>query len=152
MNTLSTKNASLPGRLLLTVLLWIGWLAQGSAADVTVIVNKDNPTTAMEPARVSDLYLGRSRVFPNGEPAHVLEQPRDSLLREQFFRRVNGMSLNQVNTYWARLTFSGRVLPPVVQKDSAAARTAVEADAKAIGYVDEGTLPPSVSPVLGLHE
>ncbi len=148
----TTKIYYIPGRFFLIVLLWIGWVSRAMAGEVVVIVNKDNPTTNMTPAQVSDLYLGRNRVFPNGEPAHVIDQPRDSLLREQFFERVNGMSLNQVNTYWARLTFSGRVLPPVAQKDSSTARKAVEGDEKAVSYVDEIALQPSVKQVLILDE
>ncbi len=71
-------------RLVLWVLLCTAWISCAVAGDIVVIVNKDNPVTAMDPVQVSNLYLGRSRIFPNGRVAEVIDQPRDAQVRGQF--------------------------------------------------------------------
>ncbi|OHC71490.1 MAG: hypothetical protein A3H93_20320 [Rhodocyclales bacterium RIFCSPLOWO2_02_FULL_63_24] len=112
-----------------------------ACADLVVIVHPDNPVRAMTPREVSDLYLGRSRVFDTGDPAtpltaFIYEHPAESHLRETFFRALNGMPISRLNAYWARLRFSGEVLPPVVLADSRAVIDAVGRNRNAIGYVD----------------
>ena len=138
-------------------LLWLA-LPLGACADVVVIVHPDNPVRTMTPREVSDLYLGRSRAFVTGDqtpllPATIYEQPADSHLRESFFRVLNGMPISQLNAYWARLRFSGEVLPPVALADSRTILEAVSRNRGAIGYVDAAAVSgPSVRVVLRLKE
>lgn len=136
-------------RLLLA--LWLT-MAGTALADVVVIANRDNPVRTLSPAQVSDLYLGRLRQLPDGEPVIVLEYRHDSSLRERFFRLLNGMSLNQLNAYWARLHFSGQVLPPPTLADSREVLTAVRSKRSAIGYLDAAEVDDTVRVVLRLKE
>ena len=128
-----------------------------ACADVAVIVHPDNPVHAMTQRQVSDLYLGRSRSFDAGGlktplPASIYEQALDSPLREAFFRALNGMPVKQLNAYWARLRFSGEVLPPVALSDSRSVLDAVSRNRNAIGYVDAEAVKGSVKVVLRLKE
>ncbi|MBF0435470.1 MAG: hypothetical protein HQL77_08875 [Magnetococcales bacterium] len=133
--------------------LLIGWVSCADSADVVVIVNKSNPVTSMSSAQVSDLYLGRSRTFPDGSIAHVIDHAREAPLREEFFRRINGMPLNKVNTFWARLAVSGQIMPPVTKTNSGDVILAVQEDSKAIGYVEDSPLIDGVViQVLRLHD
>lgn len=125
------------------------------AAEIAVIVHPNNPVVAMTEREVSDLYLGRSRSFTTDEqklPAAVYEQPQDSRLRENFFLALNGMSLKQLNAYWARLRFSGEVLPPMTLPDSRLVLEAVGRNRRGIGYVDAALVDSSVKVVLRLKE
>lgn len=136
-------------RRIVAFLLFLGWTL-AAAADLVVIVHPDNPVRTMTPREVSDLYLGRSRVFNLGDqaaplPASIYEHPADSHLREVFFHVLNGMPISRLNAYWARLRFSGEVLPPVVVADSRAVLEAVSHNRNAIGYVEAATI--SGSPV-----
>jgi ABC-type phosphate transport system substrate-binding protein len=128
---------------LLSLLLALSWPAAGWA-DVAVIVHRDCPVRSLSAREVSDLYLGRSRHFVTPDhnvlPATVYEQQADSPLREAFFRLLNGMPISHVNAYWARLRFSGQVLPPVALPDSHAVVDAVSRNPGAIGYVDEAAV------------
>lgn len=124
-------------------------------ADIVVIVHPDNPVRNLSPKQVSDLYMGRSRHFLLGEDqtpqaASIYEQPADSSVRETFFRLLNGMSLSQLNAYWARLRFSGEVLPPATAADSKAVLETVSRNRNAIGYVDAAAVNDSVKVVLRL--
>ncbi len=141
--------------LLLAVFLW----ASAAGADVLVIVHPQSPVIEMTRREVSDLYLGRSRTLGPArdyaaEPAIVYEQPTDSPLRERFFRSLNGMRIPALNAYWARLRFSGEVLPPRALNDSHAVIEAVSRQREAIGYVDADAPIPvhSVRIVLRLKE
>lgn len=130
-------------------------LAPVGAAEIAVIVNPNNPVSAMTAREVSDLYLGRSRSFVRDEQkllAAVYEQPQDSALRESFFRLLNGMNLKQLNAYWARLRFSGEVLPPMTLPDSQLVLDAVGRTRGGIGYVDAALVDGSVKVVLRLKE
>lgn len=119
-------------RLAIILTLLFPWHA---FADVVVIVNAANPVRSMSADEVAALYLGRSRVFPSGEFALVFDQPRDSALRQQFFKQVTNMAIGQVNTYWSRLMFSGQEMPPQPLPNEQAVIDIVRRNPGAIGYV-----------------
>ncbi|MBF0158071.1 MAG: hypothetical protein HQL58_00955 [Magnetococcales bacterium] len=138
---------------LLWALLWqLLPCCPAQADNMVVIVHPANPITSLSPAQVSDLYLGRIRIFPNGQYAQVIDWSRDSPERQYFFQRINGMSLNQVNTYWARLTFTGRVLPPQSVGNSHEVLKVIMDNETAIGYINSSEVTPAVREVLRLHE
>ncbi|MFZ2308572.1 MAG: hypothetical protein WAW73_01490 [Rhodoferax sp.] len=135
--------------------LAVAGLASAQAAEIAVVVNPNNPVSVMTAREVSDLYLGRSRSFVLDDqkiPAAVYEQPQDSTLRESFFRALNGMNLKQLNAYWARLRFSGEVLPPMVLPDSRLVLDAVSRNRGGIGYIDAALVDTSVKVVLRVRE
>lgn len=138
------------------LLLCLEWPA-ASFADVAVIVHPDCPLQSMTSRQVSDLYLGRARSFDMGDQtntvlASIYEQPTDSVVREVFFRSLNGMRISQVNAYWARLRFSGEMLPPSSLSDMRAAVDAVAHNKNAIAYVDSKMVNRTVKVVLLLKE
>lgn len=129
---------------MIACLLCLTWTLS-TRAEVVVIVHPDSPVQTMTPRQVSDIYLGRSRFIGTHQqepsrPTSVYEQPANSPLREAFFRSLNGMTLSQLNAYWARLRFSGEVLPPIALADSKAVVEAVRGNRHAIGYVDASTI------------
>ena len=139
--------------LLLLCLEWPGT----SFADVAVIVHPDSPVQNMTARQVSDLYLGRARSFDMGDQgntvlAAIYEQPTDSVVREVFFRSLNGMRISQVNAYWARLRFSGEMLPPSSLSDMRSALDVVGRNKNAIAYVDAKMVNRTVKVVLLLKE
>lgn len=111
-------------------LLWSG----AALAEVFVIVNAGAPATAIDRTRLEQLYFGRARTLADGSFAVIVDRP-DSNLRERFFRALGGMSLPQVNAYWARLNFTGRVLPPQVRTTDEEVLAVVRRDRNAVGYV-----------------
>lgn len=117
-------------------------------ADIAVIVYRDSPVQALSARQVSDLYLGRTRNVGSGELLNIYEHPVDSAMRERFFHDLNGMALKQINAYWARLRFSGEVLPPISLPDDRALLSAVRRDRNAIAYVDTSVLDDSVRVVM----
>jgi ABC-type phosphate transport system substrate-binding protein len=133
--------------LLLTLLL-----ALPAHGEIVVIAHPDCPLSGLTAKDISDLYLGRSRPFIDGEPVLILDQPRDSTLRRRFFSLVNGMDLRRVNAYWARLQFSGDTQPPLQVADSQSVIDVVKNNRNAIGYIDASAVTAAVRTVLQLKE
>lgn len=104
-------------------------------ADFYLIVQAANPQPALTRKEAVDLYMGRTRAFPRGEVAKVYDLPRDSARRDDFYQSLTGMGPAQVNSYWARLMFSGRTMPPLSVADEAAMVQAVRQDPHALGWV-----------------
>ena len=139
--------------LLPTVLALLCALGCGAArADIYVVVNAANPVRSLSTREVADLYLGRTRTYPDGQPAQILDQPNVRGEREQFFRLLVNMPLAQVNAYWARLTFTGRQSPPEVRADDQAVLTDVSRTPQAIGYVGSRPHHPDVHVILQLRD
>lgn len=121
-------------------------------ADVVVIVNAANPVRNLSAEEVAGLYLARSRTYPTGEFALVFDQPRDSALRQQFFKLVANMAISQVNTYWSRLMFSGQEMPPHPLPNEQAVIDIVRRNPGAIGYVSTPPKEPGLRVVLQIKE
>ncbi|MBF0228396.1 MAG: hypothetical protein HQK63_02195 [Desulfamplus sp.] len=120
--------------------------------EIVVVVNLNNPVNSLTPKEVSDLFLSRRRTFPSGEAVILIEQERNSFLREKFFYLINKMTVRRVNAYWARLQFSGEVQPPEYLPNSQAVLEVIRKNTNAIGYVDFANVDDSVRVVLHLKD
>ncbi|MBF0263922.1 MAG: hypothetical protein HQL46_01525 [Gammaproteobacteria bacterium] len=109
------------------------------SANIVIIGNLDGEISKLSKKQLSELYLGRKKSI-SGKPIRLYELPINSALRERFFNKINGMSLSQVNAYWARLRFSGRVFPPQSLKDSQQVIKKISQYPNSIGYIDSQSL------------
>ena len=121
-------------------------------ADYYIVVNADNPQAALTSSEALNIYMGRSRAFSNGGLAVVFDLSRDSPKREGFYRALTGLSLAQITSYWARLVFSGRTLPPQAVPDEAAMVRAVSHNANALGWLSSAPTDKALHTVLVLKE
>jgi hypothetical protein len=104
-------------------------------ADFYLVVQAANPQPSLTQKEAVDLFMGRNRAFRNGEIAQIYDLPRDSAQRADFYQRLTGMGPAQVNSYWARLMFSGQTMPPRSLPDEAAMIETVKGNPGAIGWV-----------------
>jgi hypothetical protein len=104
-------------------------------ADFYLIVQAANPQPALTQREAVDLFMGRNRAFRNGTVAQVYDLPRDSTQRADFYQRLTGMGPAQVNSYWARLMFSGQTMPPYAVPDEEAMIAVVKGHVDAVGWV-----------------
>lgn len=144
-----------PGLLKLTLTLAILWLVRPVLADIAVVTHPGSPLEAVSPRQISDLYMGRTHSIGSGEQKIIVvifEHPNDSPLRETFFRNINGMDIRKVNAYWARLRFSGEVLPPRSLRDSQEVINAIRRTPNAVGYIDAALVDNSVRTLLLLKD
>ena len=84
----------------------------GALAELVVIVNARSGVAVMTRSEVSNIFFGRYRQFFNGleaQPVDLLDSHPD---RARFYNGLVGKSLSDVNSYWSRQVFSGRIQPP----------------------------------------
>ena len=110
-------------------------LALPARADVWVVVPTSSSVKAMTQKELVDLYMGRSRAFPDGTFALPFDLPRDDPGRASFYKSLTGMDLAQINSYWSRLMFSGQTLPPQPLPGEAAMADLVKRNPSAVGYL-----------------
>lgn len=120
---------------LLTLLAMCGLLsAPVAAADYYIVVSEKNATRSLSAQEALHIFMGRTRSFPDGVPATSYELA-DAPQRAGFYRTLADMSLAQVTSYWARLMFSGRNLPPQQVHGQASLLETVRRDPHAITWL-----------------
>lgn len=99
--------AALP---LLTLLLSASTLAQ---AEPVVVMRAQQVVEKLSHEEVTNIFMGRFRALPSGNPARPIDQPMDTPLRAQFYQRLVNKDQASINAYWSRLHFSGKAMPPL---------------------------------------
>lgn len=142
----------LPVPVLVRLLLAAVLLAGASCrADVVVIVSARNSLKTLSGEQASDLFLGKSADFPNGQHAVPIDQSEGSPVRDAFYLKTSGKAPAQMKAHWARMLFTGRGQPPVESGDNAAIKRLVADNPNLVGYIDRSALDSSVRAVLSIH-
>ena len=96
--------------------LAIFWLLIQPAAEVraelVVVVNARSGVAAMTRNEVINVFFGRNRQFFNGVEAQPVELPDSHAELARFYRLLVGKEMSDINAYWSRQVFSGRMQPP----------------------------------------
>ncbi len=121
-------------------------------ADFYVVVNANNPQSALTQKEALALFMGRTRAFGDGGAALTFDLPRDNATRAGFYHALTGMSQAQVNSYWSRLMFAGQTMPPQALASEAAMADILKRYPNAIGYLSEEPTDKSLRTVLVLKE
>lgn len=95
--------------LLLCLLACFG--PQAMAASLVVVVDARSDIERLSRNEVVNIFMGRYRVLPSGEPAHPFDHPTRTV-KASFYKKLLGKDMADINAYWARLLFSGRTAPP----------------------------------------
>jgi ABC-type phosphate transport system substrate-binding protein len=120
-------------------------LSGGSAvAEVVVVVAAQSNVAALSNSQVADIFLGKTRRFPNGDLAIPIDQAEGSAAREQFYLKVASRSPAQIKSHWSKIIFTGRGQPPVAVSDDAELKKRIAGNPAAIGYLDRRSLDASV--------
>lgn len=116
--------------LLLLIFLFAG---RGAVAELVIVVHPDSGVASMDQNDVVNVFMGRYQKLPSGITAFPVDL---SPQREMFYRQLVAKTLPEINSYWARLVFSGRASPPRQVQDDAEVIEIVSDNRGAIGYVD----------------
>jgi hypothetical protein len=106
-----------------------------AADNLYVVVSAQSPIRSLTQKELLALYTGRTRTLPGAELATPLDQQRDGTARADFYQALTGMDIARINSYWARLHFTGQVQPPKAVGDDAEMIQRLRNDASAIGYL-----------------
>lgn len=124
--------------------------SQVAFAQVAVVVSVKSPVGTLTSDQVSGVYLGRNNSVPGGGSAVLVDLPESNPSREQFYTKATGKTGAQVKATWARLTFSGKGVPPKELATSADVKKFVAANPDAIGYIEKSAVDATVKVVLSL--
>ena len=128
--------------------LWIVSLAC-AATDLVVIANPQSGFGRLSREETSALFTGRHKRLPSGMAAIPVDQVAD---KAAFYRALLGKELAEVQSYWARIIFSGGGSPP---QQAASANEVIEMVANnrgAIGYIPRARVDARVKVVAELRE
>lgn len=120
--------------------VFLGLGSMGVAAEVVVVASKENSTSTLSLAQVTNIFLGRSGHFPDGDRAIPVDQGEDSAAREEFYREVVGWTAAQRKAHWSKLIFTGRGQPPRQVRNDEEMIDFLVANPAAIGYVDKANV------------
>jgi ABC-type phosphate transport system substrate-binding protein len=125
------------------VLFALGVLAVTQAVraqTIVVIVNPSMGVQHLSRREALDIFLGRYRTFPSGASALPIDLDINSTERRQFYLMLAHKDSSDMSSYWARLTFSGKISPPFSVADARMAVDIVANNPNAIAYVDRAAV------------
>ena len=111
-----------------------------SSADIYVVVAKNSDTETLKKKDVIAIYTGKTKALPNGNLAAPFDHKDTAKIKAEFYKKLTNRSISQINSYWARLIFSGRHVPPTQLNNEAAVMSGVAQNPNAIGYVSNPDL------------
>jgi ABC-type phosphate transport system substrate-binding protein len=114
------------------------------AAGLVVVAGAHSPIPHLSREQVADLYLGRVTTLPGGTNAQLLDLPASSAEREAFYDQIAGKSVSQIKAYWAKMSFTGKGIPPKQLSSAADLKKMLARKAGAIAYLAESELDGSV--------
>ncbi len=122
-------------------ILWIplAFMSVSVVAEVAVVVHPSN-TVALNSEAIAQIYLGRSKSFPDGKTVLPLGQVENSKVTEQFNQKVLNKSGSQIKAYWSKLVFTGKGTPPKEISSDAEMLELVSQNPSVIGYVDKASV------------
>jgi ABC-type phosphate transport system substrate-binding protein len=125
---------------LLFALVMLPLMPAVRAQTLVVIVNPAIGVQHLSRREVMDIFLGRYRTFPSGASALPIDLDVSSAARRQFYLLLAHKDSSDMGSYWARLTFSGKISPPFAVSDARMAIDIVANNPNAIAYVDRAAV------------
>jgi len=112
----------------------------GSGADAQeaafkIVVSSRNASSSESKATLSKLFLKKVREWPDKTKVIAYDLDEKSEARQAFSDAIHGKSVSAIKSYWQRMIFSGRDVPPDEIASEAEVLRRVAADPGAIGYV-----------------
>ncbi len=106
-----------------------------------VIVHPSNSASALDRDFVRDAFLKKVATWRNNETIRPVDLHRRLPLRARFTRDLLQKTPTQLRSYWNRLIFSGKGVPPPELASEEAVVSYVLANRGAVGYVSPATNP-----------
>lgn len=128
----------------------LGLAAQ--AGELVVIVHPNSGVKQLSKAEVINIFMGRQRKLPSGATALTVDLNKPSAEKKNFYAQLIGKELTEINSYWARLIFSGQGSPPRQAETAEEVLEIVENNKGAIGYLQRNQITPHVRIVYTLPE
>ncbi|MFZ6861304.1 hypothetical protein ACO0K7_01580 [Undibacterium sp. Ji67W] len=113
---------------------------RSASAELVVITNANNGINKLSKTEIVNLYMGKNRKFPNGLTALPIDLRNTETEKAEFYASLTGKELPEINSYRARLHFSGLGSPPLQAESMDEVLNIVGENKGAIGYIDRKKL------------
>ncbi|MFZ6779476.1 hypothetical protein ACO0LD_21825 [Undibacterium sp. Ji83W] len=113
---------------------------QAAQADLVVIANPQSGIEKLSKDEVINLYMGRNRKLASGINAMPLDLTAANTEKAKFYALLVNKNLPEINSYWARLMFSGQGSPPMQIESVDEVLDIVSSNKAAIGYIERKKL------------
>jgi ABC-type phosphate transport system substrate-binding protein len=120
-----------------------------SLADVVAVVSVKCPVTTLSKEQVTNIFMGKTTLFPDGERALPVDQSEGAASRDEFYSRFAEKSAAQIKAYWSRLIFTGRGQPPKSVLNDSEVKKQLAENPHAIGYIQRDMVDASVRVLKG---
>ncbi|WP_159737870.1 hypothetical protein [Vibrio atypicus] len=97
--------------LLVSITIVLLCYANRSYADEFMVITFNNQLETLRTHQVKMLYRGRLSHI-NGTPTRLMDLPKTSHYRDDFYRTLLNKSPSQMSAIWAKQSFSGKALAP----------------------------------------
>ncbi len=126
----------------LLLLICFAFLAASSlpAFALEVIAHQAQTQSTAKHLTVRELraiYSLRLKQWPNGLPITVVALSNDSILHNDFCKKILRVFPHQLKLGWDRVTFSGLGRPPIIAKNKDEMYEIIKNTPGAIGYIDQ---------------
>jgi len=128
---------------LLPFLLFAGISMTANAAEV-VIGNPSIKINKLTREQVANLFLRKTGKLSDGTEVTVFDHKDSEIIKEQFYRKVAGMTPEQVKSYWEKASFTEQIFPPLAYLGDAAVKRLVANTRGGLGYIEEGSVDDTV--------
>lgn len=118
-------------------------------ADIAIVINEASAVRQISHSEAVNIFMGRYRRLPNDSVALPIDQ---APLKARFYRALVQKDMAEINSYWARLVFSGRASPPQQTDSLEDLVDIVTHNNNALGYVDAGHMPSHIRVLLTISE
>ncbi|MEO8159370.1 MAG: hypothetical protein ABI648_16345 [Betaproteobacteria bacterium] len=118
-----------------------------AAGDLVVITNAGNGVEKLTRDEVVNIFMGRYKKLPSGMAALPVDESGE---KAAFYRALLGKELPEIQSYWARLVFSGQGSPPRQMDNADEVLETIINNKGAIGYVDKKKVSSRVKVLLDL--
>lgn len=120
--------------LIMVVVLFLNTLSWTVEADMVVVVSKNSSFVELTERQIKRIFLSKTRRLSNGSRIQTLELSNTDL-KAQFYEKVAGKNLRQLNSYWTTLIFTGKGKPPKNVDKAEALLNELSENPSAIAYV-----------------
>jgi len=107
-----------------------------------IVVGKDSNFQPLTAETAKKMFLGRVPTVGGQEVTVIYQQPGDA--RTEFETKVMGMTGAELNTYMARLIFTGEAKPPAIAFGDQSVKIKVNSTPGAIGYISDSAVDSTV--------
>ncbi len=126
--------------------IFVLFVSMSASADNVVVINKENKTE-LSLSDIKKIFLGRKSSFSNGDRIRPVTLIEGNEVRKVFNQSFLNKSEAQYTGYWAKMSFTGRAVPPAEFANSEAVKEYVSKNGNAIGVMDEQSVDDSVKVV-----